>query len=251
MNPVVIFKRNDMRFLTRFIAAASLTLVAATAGATPDNPQAGTDYRVLDKPQQTESGNKVEVTEFFGYFCPHCNAFEPKLEDWVKKQGNNIVFKRVPVIFRDFMVPQQKLYFALDAMGKADEMQKKVFRAIHADHQQLDTEAQIMEFIGKQPGIDKQKFADLYNSFGVQTKVNRVPALQQAYQIDGVPTLAVNGRYVTSPSIVAAGMGNVSEAALQDAALKVMDFLVAKAAKEHPGAAAPAKATEPAAKKKH
>lgn len=228
-----------MRFLSRCIAAAGLSLVALTASASPDNPQAGKDYRVLDQAQPTEAtAGKVEVIEFFGYFCPHCNAFEPKLADWVKKQGDKIVFKRVPLAFRDTMIPQQKLYYALEAMGKADDMQKKVFRAIHVERQPLDTEEQVMEFVAKQ-GIDKAKFAELYASFAVQTKVNRVPQLQQLYKINSVPTIAVAGRYLTSPSMVAESIGNQPEPALHDGALKIMDALVVKAGQE--SAAKPAK----------
>lgn len=230
-----------MRFLSQCIAAVGFSLAALTAFASPDKPEAGKDYVVLDQPQPTEAAaGKVEVIEFFGYFCPHCNAFEPKLSDWVKKQGDKIVFKRIPVVFGETLVPQQKLYYALDAMGKAEEMQKKVFRAIHVDRQQLMSDDQIMDFIGKQ-GIDKAKFAELYASFAVQTKVNRVPQLQQLYKINSVPTIIIAGRYQTSPSMIGASLGNQPEAVLQEGELKVMDALVAQAAAPAPVKKAEAK----------
>lgn len=225
-----------MRFLQQALAAFCLSLVAVAASAAPANPQNGVDYRTLDKPQQTDSGNKVEITEFFWYSCPHCNAFEPDLEQWVKKQGSDIVFKRVPIAFRDSFVPQQKLYYTLEAMGKVDELHKKVFNAIHAERRPLDTEAQITDWIVTQ-GIDKKKFLDLYNSFGVQSKARRATQLQTAYQVDGVPLVAVDGRFLTSPSIVGKSMGSQPEPVLHKATLQVMDWLVAKAAKEK--AAAP------------
>ena len=219
-----------MRFLKQVLAALSLGLLAFTAGATPANPQLGADFRVLNKPQLTDAGKKIEVIEFFWYSCPHCHAFEPDLEAWLKKQGDNIVFKRVPVAFRDSMVPEQKLYYALEAMGKAEEMQKKIFNAIHVQRQSLNTDAAIADYISKQ-GIDRQKFLELYNSFGVQSKVRRVAQLQQAYQVDGVPLVVIDGRYQTSPSIVAESMGNVPEQALHKGTLQVMDWLVAQTAK--------------------
>ncbi|HJV53392.1 MAG TPA: thiol:disulfide interchange protein DsbA/DsbL [Noviherbaspirillum sp.] len=235
-----------MRFLKHALAALSVGLVALTASATPANPQNGVDYRALSHPQQTESGKKVEVTEFFWYSCPHCFAFEPDLEAWVKKQGDNIVFKRVPVAFRESMIPEQKLYYALEAMGKAEEMQRKIFNAIHVQHLPLNNDAAITDYIAKQ-GIDKQKFLDLYNSFGVQSKARRAAQQQQAYEIDGVPTIAVDGRFLTSPSIVSASMGNVSEPALMAGTLQVMDWLVAKVVKEKaPQAAVPAAKSAPA-----
>ncbi|KIF80127.1 thiol:disulfide interchange protein DsbA/DsbL [Noviherbaspirillum autotrophicum] len=237
-----------MRFLKHALAALSLGLVAITASAAPANPQNGVDYRTLNKPQQTESGKKVEVTEFFWYSCPHCFAFEPDLEAWVKKQGDNIAFKRVPVAFRDSMVPEQKLYYALEAMGKAEEMQKRIFNAIHVQRLPLNTDAAIVDYIAKQ-GIDKQKFLDVYNSFGIQSKVRRAAQLQQAYEIDGVPTMAIDGRFLTSPSIVSASLGNVSEPALAAGTLQVMDWLVAKVAKEKAPHAAPAAKAAPAKSK--
>ena len=227
-----------MRFLQYAIAALSFGLVAAAASATPANPQNGVDYRTLEQSQPTESGNKVEVTEFFWYSCPHCFAFEPSLEAWVKKQGDKIDFKRVPVQFRQSMVPEQKLYYTLEAMGKVDALHKKVFDAIHLQHQRLDNDAAITDFIVKQ-GIDKQKFLDVYNSFSVASKVRRAAQLQEAYRVDGVPLIAIDGRYETSPSIVGAG-GGQSESALHTATLQVMDALVAKVAQEK--ASAPSKA---------
>lgn len=229
-----------MRFLQHVLAALSLSLFAFGASATPSNPQNGVDYRTLEKAQQTDSGDKVEVMEFFWYGCPHCNAMEPAMVEWVKKQGDKIVLKRVPVAFRDTMVPHQKLYYTLEAMGRVDDLHPRVFQAIHMQRQSLDTDAKILDFIVKQ-GVDKQKFLDVYNSFGIQSKARRATQLQQAYQVDGVPLLAVEGRFLTSPAIVGAGLGNRPEPVLHAATFQVMDWLVAQVAKEKKPAAASAK----------
>ncbi|SFH75152.1 Thiol:disulfide interchange protein DsbA [Collimonas sp. OK307] len=237
-----------MRFFQKALAVAGLTLsfglLAASASASPTNPVAGAEYKVLDNPQPVDSGlgKKVEVTEFFGYFCPHCNALEPTLEAWVAKQGDKISFKRVPVDFaidpanpnqqqpKSPYVPQKKLYYTLEAMGKLPEMHAKVFAAIHVQRQRLDTDSAVADFAVKQ-GLDKAKFLEVYNSFAVQTKVTRAVQLQNAYKVDGVPMLVIDGRYVTSPSIVGAtpGAGN-SEPELFKATLQVMDSLVTKVA---------------------
>lgn len=219
-----------MRLMRNWLAILGFGLIAASAAASPAAPVAGTDYRVLDKPQQTAAGKKVEVTEFFWYACPHCNALEPALEAWVKKQGDKISFKRVPVAFRDSFVPQQRLYYALEAIGKLDQLHGKVFQAIHGERQQLENDAAVLAFVTKQ-GVDAKQFQDAYNSFGVQTKVQRATQLQALYRVDGVPMIAIDGRYVTSPSIVGAGLGNRPESILHDATLQVMDWLVAKSAK--------------------
>jgi thiol:disulfide interchange protein DsbA len=219
-----------MRFLQHLVAAVGFSLVAVGASASPANPQNGVDYRTLPQAQQTDSGNKVEVIEFFWYACPHCHALEPTLVDWVKKQGDKIVFKRVPIAFRDTMVPQQKLYYALEAMGKLEELHPKVFHAIHVQRQPLTTEAQIADFVAKQ-GVDRQKFLDVYKSFGVQSKARRALQLQEAYKVDGVPLIALDGRFMTSPSIVGQSIGNQPEPVLNAATLKVLDWLVARTAK--------------------
>ncbi len=220
-----------MRFIKHLLAAASLGLFAFAAGASPSSPVNGVDYRVLEKAQQTDSGKKIEVTEFFWYSCPHCNLLEPSLEAWVKKQGDRINFKRVPIAFRDSFVPQQKLYYTLEAMGKLDALHAKVFRAIHIERQPLDTDAQINAWAVKQ-GVDGKQFANVYNSFGVQTKVQRATQLQSAYQVDGVPMIAIDGRFITSPSIVGKGLGRgVPENVLHESTLRVMDWLLTQAAK--------------------
>jgi thiol:disulfide interchange protein DsbA len=235
-----------MRFIQQALAAVSFGLLAVTAGAAPSNPIAGTDYRVLERPQQVEAGNKVEVTEFFWYSCPHCFAFEPALEGWVKSQGDKIVFKRVPVGFKISFVPQQKLYYALEAMGKLDELHKKVFEAIHLQRQRLDTEAQIVDFIAAQ-GVDKAKFLAVFNSFAVQSKVGRIPKMQQDYGIDSVPMVAIGGRFVTAPHMVGAQMRSAPDIEMRSATLEVMSALVAKAAQKAPaGEQKPVKEKKPA-----
>lgn len=239
-----------MRFLKQLLLSASLGLLAMSAGASPASPKSGVDFLTLDKAQQTDAGKKVEVTEFFWYNCPHCNVFEPSLAAWVKKQGDNIAFKRVPIAFNESFVPQQRMYYALEALGKTEELHQKLFAAIHGERQRLDKEGPITDFVVKQ-GIDKQKFLDMYNSFTIQSKAQRASKMQQDYKIDGVPTIAIGGRFVTSPSIAAAGLPpNQSETALNAATLQVMDVLVASVRKEQDKDAKPAAAASAPAKAK-
>jgi len=229
-----------MKLMKQMLAAVSLAVVAATAHASPQAPANGSDYKTLEKAQPTESAGKVEVTEFFWYDCPHCAAWDPSLTAWVKKQGDKISFKKVPVAFRDSFVPQQKLYYTLEAMGKADELTPKIFQAIHVENQRINTDKTILAYIEK-IGLDKQKFLDLYNSFGVQTKARRAAQLQEAYKVDGVPMIAIDGHYVTSPAVVGVALANQPESMQQAAALQVMDHLVAKVAAEKAAGSTPAK----------
>ena len=215
-----------MRLLQSLLLVAGLSLASIGAVAAPNAPVEGVEYQRLAQPQPTDTGKKVEVLEFFWYNCPHCHAFEPHLAEWAKKQGDHIVLKRIPVGFRESFAPQQKLYFTLESMNRLD-LHRVVFDAIHQRRMKLNTEAEIMAFIEKQQ-IDQKKFAETFNSFSVQSRVARVRQLQEAFRIDGVPTVAIDGQYLTSPSIVGQSMRGAPEEVLNGATLTVMDALVAK-----------------------
>jgi len=158
----------------------------------------GTDYLKLGRPAPVDApAGKVEVVEFFGYWCPHCANFEPTFHAWTKKLPAHVVVRRNPVAFRDDNVPQQRLYYAIEAMGRLDDLHGKVFTAIHGERQRLVTSDEITAWVVKQ-GVDKTKFLEFFNSFGVAGKVQRAKQLTEAYQVDGVPSLGVAGQYFTS-----------------------------------------------------
>ena len=209
-----------------FSVGATCVLAAASVGFphlvwAQGKPENGREYKTLDKKVPTEApAGKVEVVEFFWYSCPHCNAFEPQLEGWLKKLPPDVSFRRGPVAFRDDFVPQQRLYYTLEAMGKVDELHRKVFQAIHVDKQPTAKEDQILAWAEKN-GLDKAKFKETYNSFSVQTKARKASQLQEAFQVEGVPALGVAGRWYTDGSL-AGSMGR---------ALQVTEFLVAEARK--------------------
>lgn len=205
------------REFTGAMAATALG-AAGAAWAQGRPPQDGGEYTSLDRQVPVEApAGKIEVIEFFWYSCPHCNAFEPRLEAWIKRAPKDVVVRRVPVRFRDDFVPQQKLYYTLEAMGKVDEIHGKVFVAIHAQRQPLNTQDAIVAWIEKQ-GVDKAKFLEHYNSFSVQTKASRAAQLQDAYKVAGVPAIGVAGRFYTDGTM----------AANMDRALQVTDYLIAQ-----------------------
>jgi thiol:disulfide interchange protein DsbA len=180
------------------LASGWLPSVALAQG---KKPEAGTDYQVLDPRAPVDApAGKIEIVEFFWYSCPHCNAFEPTLDAWSKKLPKDVAFRRVPVAFRDDFMPQQRLYFALDAMGLVDKLHAKVFAAIHVEKQNLARGDAIAEWVAKQ-GVDKAKFLEQYNSFTVATKATRSTQLQNAYKVEGVPAMGVAGRFYTDGSM--------------------------------------------------
>ena len=182
-------------------------------------PEAGTDYLVVDKKVAVEApAGKIEVVEFFWYNCPHCNAFEPALDAWVGRLPKDVVMRRVPVGFRDEFVPQQRLFYTLEAMDLIDKLHARVFTAIHAEKQDLTRSEGIANWVAKQ-GVDKTKFMEQFNSFSIATKASRATQLQNAYKVEGVPAMGVAGRFYTDGSL----------AKSMPRALQVVDYLVAEA----------------------
>ena len=193
-------KRRDFS-LACGAAVAGAAFVQSTALAQGKPPQAGTNYLVLEKRVAVDAPvGKIEVVEFFWYNCPHCNSFEPAFDAWRKRAPKDIVVRRVPIAFRDDFVPQQRLFYAMEAMGLLDQLHSKVFAAIHVDKQKLDRADAIADWVAKQ-GVDKAKFLEQFNSFSVATKASRATQLQNAYKIEGVPALGVAGRYLTDGSM--------------------------------------------------
>jgi thiol:disulfide interchange protein DsbA len=178
----------------------------------------GKDYLPLERPVATEAGNgKIELIEFFWYSCPHCNAFEPTFAQWIKTAPKDVVVRRVPVAFREDFVPQQRLFFALEAMSLLESLHAKVFVAIHVEKQPLNTETAIADWVAKQ-GVDKAKFLETYKSFGVASKLKRAVQLQNDYKVEGVPSFGIAGRFYTDGSI----------AGSMERAIKVAESLIAQ-----------------------
>ena len=141
----------------QFAAGAALlssTALVSGVHAQPKKPQAGTEYQVLDPRATVDApAGKIEVVEFFWYNCPHCNAFEPALESWIKKLPKDVVVRRVPVAFQDSFVPQQRLYYALEAMGLVEKLHVKVFTAIHGEKIRLEKGDVIADWVETSPNF--------------------------------------------------------------------------------------------------
>lgn len=181
----------------RMAAAAVCALAAATALA-QGAPREGTDFTVVKPAQPTSAPvGKTEVIEFFGYWCPHCFEFEPTMSDWSRRNDAKVAMAYVPIAFASSQAGLQKMYYALEAMGKEKELRRKVFNSIHEDHSLSPTpDTGAMAAWAEKNGLDKQKFIDTVNSFSVQAKVNRANQIASAYGVTGVPMLAIGGKYL-------------------------------------------------------
>lgn len=181
-------------------------------------PVEGTHYVKLAQPAPVTlpgPDKKFEVVEFFWYECPHCNAFEPALDGWVRRLPADVAFRRVPVGFTARHQIAQKAYYALEEMGQLDALHPRIFAAIHVQRQPLTSEKAYEDFVVAN-GVDGAKFSAAFRSFSVTTKASRARQLHEAYRIDGVPAVGVNGRYYTSGTLAGSA----------DRVLGVADYLL-------------------------
>lgn len=216
-------KRRDFSLAVVAASAGSAGLLSTLPARAQGAFKAGKDYTVLSTPAPVDSpAGRIEVLEFFSYNCPHCAHFEPELEAWLKKLPKDVNFRRVPVPFLADFEPKQRLYYALEAMGKVDELQQKIFNAIHVEHLRVIGDDAIVDWVVKQ-GIDKDKFLSFYKSFAVAGKVKRANQIVDAYKLDGVPAIGIAGRYLTDGTMT----GSMT------AALQLTEQLIAEARKAH------------------
>jgi thiol:disulfide interchange protein DsbA len=174
-------------------------------------------FRSLKAPAPTDAeAGKIEVIEFFWFGCPHCYTLEPLINAWAKKQPPDVVFRRQHVPFRE--VKHQQLYFTLQALGQDNEkVMIAVFNAIHQQRLRMLDPKEMTEVLVP-VGVDAKAFNEAFNSFGVKTRQTRANKLADAYELDGVPAIGVNGKYLTAPSLAGSNEG----------ALRVVDELIAR-----------------------
>jgi thiol:disulfide interchange protein DsbA len=212
-----------MKFARRSFVTTIFALAAALTVAMPSSAQtAGKDYTPISPAQPTEDASKIEVIEFFSYGCPHCADFNPLLQAWVDKLPGDVVFRKVPITFgRAAWANIARLYYALKVTGDLDRLESDVFKAIHNDRINLFEEKSLLEWVAKK-GVDQKKFAEAFNSFGVMSQVKRGDQMAQAYKIQGVPALAVDGKYLVGGKDFSEQLANA-------------DKLIAKARSEKSG----------------
>jgi thiol:disulfide interchange protein DsbA len=213
--------RREFALKTPALGMATLWGSLPPAVALAAAPAAGVEYQIVNPAQATETKGKIEVLEFFWYGCPHCFRLEPLLLEWSKKLPKEAMLRRSPVAFRPEFAIHQQLFFALEAMGLLDEMHRKVFDAIHVERVPMNTVEQISTQMAKHK-VDKAALTQQMQSFAAQTKAKRATQVSDAYKIDGVPCLAIDGRFITSGAM----------AGTLERSLEIADVLIHKARTE-------------------
>jgi len=186
-------------------------------------PKLDTEYSQTAQVIPTDNPAKIEVTELFWYGCPHCYAMEPELSAWVKKLPADVYFKRIPGLPRPDWAPMAKAFYAMEALGITEKLHTKLFDAIHKDKVlRPDDEAGAIDWITKQSGLDRKKVDEAFKSFSLNTKLNHAMQVFRASGATGVPTLIIDGKYITSSTMAG---GNTE-------ALKTADYLIANVRKD-------------------
>ncbi len=203
--------------LLRLTWIVVLMLPWLAAGVHADEYTEGVHYTKLAKEVRTQDPDKVEVVELFGYWCPHCNTFERYLEPWKKNMSDSAYFKHIPVVFRPNQTEFAKAYYVAQALGVEDKTHSALFNLIHRQRQWINNKEQLGQFFANY-GVDEADFSKAYDSFTISSQLNSGKKKAQAYQITGVPSLVVNGKYL----ITAQSAGGQREM------LQVVDYLIDK-----------------------
>jgi len=207
-----------MRWSGLWVAAVACVALGAAA----QELQPGKDYAVVTPPQKTDDPSKVVVIEFFSYGCPHCNAFNPSLTLWQNRLPKDVRLEREAVIFgRQPWAKLAQIYYALQEIGKAEQLTPAVYGALHVERVNWQTDNDIIDWMAAH-GVNREQFASALNSFSMRTYVTRGEQLAMAYKVQSVPTLIVDGKY----ALPIADNGNFP------AQLAIVDRLIDKARAE-------------------
>ena len=229
------------------LMAAGSLLAGGMAAASPAAPVEGREFVRLAQTQPTQApAGRVEVVEFFMFHCGSCNATEATVGRWTQRQRDAISFRRVHMPQTD-NDPETRLHLTLEAMGKAGEYVPRVFHAFHEERKQLNnrrrtTDQAVLDWVSAASGLDPAQFGTVWQSFGIQTRLKRAHNVITAYGVTSVPTFVIDGRYLTSPSMIGEANPQLKQGEGMAALEQVLDALLARAKQEQ---AASVRATVP------
>lgn len=187
-----------MQTISKFSCIRNLAWALLLAlGMTSTAVSAADSYKRLSEPQPTQTTDKIEVVEVFWYGCPHCNDFEPYLNEWVESKPDDVSFRRMPAVFRQDWLAHAKAYYTALELGVVDKIHSDMFNQIHTRQKRLNDEESLKKFF-MQHGVDGEAFTRTYNSHAVESRIKQALSMLRRYEITGVPAVVVNGKYVTS-----------------------------------------------------
>ncbi len=184
-------------FLRRLLPLAAMLVAALPLAAAAQALEEGKNYVRLKSPQAVDTGDKIEVLEFFSYGCPHCADLDPVLVQWQKAAPADVAFRRVPVGFgRESWDNLGKVFYTLEALGVEQKLAPEVFAAIHRGNVRLDSPKSFFDWAAGK-GQDRKKVEEMFNSFAIAGKMNKANQAAKAYQVQSVPLVIVDGKFMT------------------------------------------------------
>lgn len=181
------------------------TLGASAIGSLPALAQAN-GYQLINPPQNTSSPDKVEVLEFFWLGCPHCYSLEPDMLAWQADMPENTVLVREAPPLNPSWEQHSRGFYAARALGIEEPFVHAMFEAIHEKGERMRKPGDIAE-LAATLGVDEDKFLSTMKSFTVETALRRSVQLAQGAGITGVPSIMINGKYLTGASLAGGNAG--------------------------------------------
>ncbi len=201
----------------------SILMLLLSTSAMAEAPKPGAEFDAVAQPITTDVAGKIEVMEVFWYGCIHCYQMEAPLNAWVKKLPADVYFKRMPALPRADWAPMAKAFFAMETLGVSEKLHAPLFEAVHKQKTLNPTdEKAAIEWVTKASGLDKLKVEQAFKSFTINTNLNRAAQIFRASGATGVPSLVIDGKYITSSTMSG---GNAQ-------ALKVADYIIENVRKE-------------------
>ncbi len=219
--------------LSAFLIFASSTVLGQ--GTQTASYQEGVHYNAIANAPMA-SGDTVEVAEAFSYMCTHCATFEPYISRWEQRKHENVIFRRIPVVFgRDSWEVYARAYVTAEIMGIADAAHGALMDKIWKEKQVPRSLEELSKFYAAY-GADPVRFVATSKSFAVDAKLRKDQRTVQTAGVQGTPSLIINNRYLVA--------GNEA-VANYDVMLDVVDYLVAlESATQTATATTPAAAAE-------
>ncbi|MDO4641588.1 MAG: thiol:disulfide interchange protein DsbA/DsbL [Neisseria sp.] len=155
----------------------------------------GKNYTVLAKPIPQEQPGKIEVLEFFGYFCVHCYHLDPILLKHAKAWPGDTYLRSEHVIWQPEMEGLARVAAAVNQSGLKYQANPPVFKAVYEQKINLGDPLTFKKWASEQTSFDAKKLIAAYDSPASEAATKRMAKMTMDYQIDGTPTVIVGGKY--------------------------------------------------------
>jgi thiol:disulfide interchange protein DsbA len=187
------------------LALLAFALFSGMAQAQEVRARQNVEYRLI-APQPAETGGRIEVIDFFWYGCPYCNELQPAFDEWVKRKPADVIVRRIPAVLRDTWAPHARIYYTLELLGEAERLHSQVYRSYHVEELHM-SKPDVMEQWAVRNGIDRRRWVDAYFSPEVDARIARAAQATKRYDVQGTPSVVVDGQFLTSSSMTSTVRG--------------------------------------------